>query len=206
MRHDDETTHALLESAHRVLVSEGPEALTVRRIATDAGMSTMNVYSRFGGKDGILQSLFVSGHHKLSGMLAAVVAQSDPLDELRERATTYRDFALENPAYYAVMFNAPFPSSRPATSRPLSPSRPSTTSLSAWVVSWRVVIFHTVTPSPQLPCCGLRRTAWSRSSSTVSDENDSIGPRFFTAPSRQRSADSNSIPSAPRSPDNLRPQ
>ncbi len=109
MRHDDETTHALLESAHRVLVSEGPEALTVRRIATDAGMSTMNVYSRFGGKDGILQSLFVSGHHKLSGMLAAVVAQSDPLDELRERATTYRDFALENPAYYAVMFKRAVP-------------------------------------------------------------------------------------------------
>ena len=44
---------------------EGPGALTVRRIAAAAGMSTMNVYSRFGGKDGVLDELFVDGFRRL---------------------------------------------------------------------------------------------------------------------------------------------
>ena len=51
IRSHDDTSRALLAAAHRLLAEDGPEALTVRRIANEAGMSTMNVYSRFGGKD-----------------------------------------------------------------------------------------------------------------------------------------------------------
>ena len=37
----------------------------MRRIAAAAGMSTMNVYSRFGGKDGVLDELFIDGFRRL---------------------------------------------------------------------------------------------------------------------------------------------
>ena len=36
----DETSEALLAAAHRLLAGEGPDALTVRRIATEAGIAT----------------------------------------------------------------------------------------------------------------------------------------------------------------------
>ena len=59
------TREALLAAAHDLLATEGPAALTVRRIAAAAGMSTMNVYSRFGGKDGVLDELFIDGFRRL---------------------------------------------------------------------------------------------------------------------------------------------
>ncbi|MGZ4674264.1 MAG: TetR/AcrR family transcriptional regulator, partial [Ilumatobacteraceae bacterium] len=61
----DPVGSTLLKAASDLLATEGPAALTVRRIATAAGVSTMNVYSRFGGKDGVVEHLFVEGFHRL---------------------------------------------------------------------------------------------------------------------------------------------
>ena len=46
----------ILYVARTLLADEGPESLTVRGIAAQARGSTMNVYSRFGGKDGVLDA------------------------------------------------------------------------------------------------------------------------------------------------------
>ena len=40
---------------------EGAAALTVRRIANEAGGSTMGIYSRFGGKDGVVDAALRRG-------------------------------------------------------------------------------------------------------------------------------------------------
>ncbi|MCB0956523.1 MAG: TetR family transcriptional regulator, partial [Ilumatobacter sp.] len=42
----DDVGHALLDAADRLLTTEGAGALTIRRMASEAGVSTMNVYSR----------------------------------------------------------------------------------------------------------------------------------------------------------------
>ena len=57
----DSVGSMLVKAAADLLAEEGPEALTVRRIANAAGVSTMNVYSRFGSKDGVVEHLFVRG-------------------------------------------------------------------------------------------------------------------------------------------------
>ncbi len=100
----DETSEALLVAAHRLLSTDGPEALTVRRIATEAGMSTMNVYSRFGGKDGVIDELYAHGYRLLFDALDAVGETDDAIDDLTKVASAYRDFALEYPMYYEIMF------------------------------------------------------------------------------------------------------
>ena len=45
----DEQGQRILEAASELLSTEGASALSVRRIATAAGCSTMGLYSRFGG-------------------------------------------------------------------------------------------------------------------------------------------------------------
>ena len=100
----DETSTALLDAAHRLLAADGPEALTVRRIATEAGMSTMNVYSRFGGKDGVLDEIYRVGFERLFAAVDAVPEADDGIADLMAIATSYRGFALEHPEYYAIMF------------------------------------------------------------------------------------------------------
>src|SRR5262249_643633 len=51
--HGEATAGALLETAERIVDSEGLEALTVRRVAEGAGTSTRAVYSVYGSKDGL---------------------------------------------------------------------------------------------------------------------------------------------------------
>lgn len=95
---------AILEAASRLLADEGPHALTVRRIATEAGGSTMNVYSRFGGKEGVVEALFVEGFRRLKAAMEAAGTTDDPLADLDACGRAYRDFGVEHPTYYGIMF------------------------------------------------------------------------------------------------------
>ena len=104
---DDPVRTALLQAAQTLLAEEGPAALTVRRIATEAGMSTMNVYSRFGGKDGVLEALFREGFAALRAAMLEGGLTDDPCADLERCGAAYHRFAVENPTYYAVMFLRP---------------------------------------------------------------------------------------------------
>ena len=110
----DGVGRALLDAAHRLLAEDGPSALTVRRLAAAAGVSTMNVYSRFGGKDGVVEELFVDGFRRLSAQMAHAPVTDDPFADLSTCRDGYRRFALENPTYYAVMFDRVFPDFEPS--------------------------------------------------------------------------------------------
>ncbi len=101
----DEVGVALVHAADRLLAQEGPAALTVRRIAADAGVSTMNVYSRFGGKDGVVEQLFVQGFELLGEGMRRIDETDDPMLDLRRCGTAYREFAVAHPTLYAVMFD-----------------------------------------------------------------------------------------------------
>ena len=102
--HLDDVGSALLRAADGLLATEGPSALTVRRIAAEAGMSTMNVYSRFGGKDGVVEQLFLHGFELLAGGMGEVGATDDPIADLRRCGQAYRRFASEHSTLYSVMF------------------------------------------------------------------------------------------------------
>ncbi len=113
-RHYDGTSEALLTAAHRLLAEDGPEALTVRRIAGEAGMSTMNVYSRFGGKDGVIDELYADGYRRLVTEIDAVATTDDVVTDLMTIAHTYRAFAKANPTYYGIMFRSAVPGYTPS--------------------------------------------------------------------------------------------
>ena len=105
----DDVERALLEAAARLLTDEGPEALSVRRVAAEAGVSAMGVYSRFGGKQGLVEALFLDGFARLEHVLATVPRSGDAIEDLMEGGRRYRRFALESPAVYAVMFSRAIP-------------------------------------------------------------------------------------------------
>ena len=114
-RFSDETSQALVVAAHRLLAEHGPDALTVRRIANAAGMSTMNVYSRFGGKDGVIDELYADGYRRLLAEVDAIPVGDDIPADLVRIAGTYRSWALDNPRYYAIMFRQAVSGFEPAS-------------------------------------------------------------------------------------------
>jgi len=103
---------ALEEAAHRVLLREGPAAVTVRAVAAEAGVAPMGVSNHLGGKDGLVASILIRG---FDGLAAAISAgdEADPVRRLRRCGERYREFALANPQHYAVMFEAALPMETP---------------------------------------------------------------------------------------------
>src|SRR4051812_50122740 len=69
----------LVDEAGRILSSDGAAALSLRRLATATGTSTMAVYTRFGDKQGLLAAVYRAGFVRLGeAMTAAVEAVADP--------------------------------------------------------------------------------------------------------------------------------
>lgn len=100
----------MLEAATRLLVEEGPAALTVRRVADAVNCSTTLLYSLFGGKDGLSNELYLEACARLKAELeTATTSQKkntrhDGLDVIRTHARAYHQFAKRNPSYYMVLF------------------------------------------------------------------------------------------------------
>lgn len=93
----------LVAAAEAVLVRDGPGGLTVRAVATEANIAPMGVYNRLGGKTGLVDALLIRGFDRLR---AAIEGGQEPdmLTRLRVCGLRYRDFALANPHFYAIMF------------------------------------------------------------------------------------------------------
>jgi AcrR family transcriptional regulator len=94
----------ILAAALRILDERGADALTVRGIATEAGIAPMGIYNRFDGKMGVYEALWVEGFDRLTATLGAVAATPDPSADLLSCGRRYRGFARENAAHYRMMF------------------------------------------------------------------------------------------------------
>ena len=105
---------ALLEAAGEILETEGPDALSVRRIAAAAGVAPMGVYNHFESKSGIVDALFVRGFERLSEALEAGAQVADPYEALRECGRRYRALALAHPMVYQIMFLRAVPGFEPS--------------------------------------------------------------------------------------------
>ncbi|MGB8997036.1 MAG: TetR-like C-terminal domain-containing protein [Pseudonocardiaceae bacterium] len=112
--HDDALRTRLLDVAGTLLTSEGPDALSLRRLAAAAGTSTSAVYALFGGKPGILRGLFIEAFTRFAAHLDTVTPSDDPLADLLALGRAYRASALADPHLYAVMFGSPVPGFEPA--------------------------------------------------------------------------------------------
>jgi AcrR family transcriptional regulator len=93
-----EVRGALIAVAARLLAQEGPAALTLRRVATEAGTSTMAVYTHFGGMEELKREVRRRGYTALAAALEA----AQP--ELEDLCRAYNAFAREQPDLYRVMF------------------------------------------------------------------------------------------------------
>jgi AcrR family transcriptional regulator len=98
---------ALVDVAARLLVEEGPAKLSLRRLAAEAGTSTMAVYTRFGDKGRLLAAMHGEGFRRLGAALHAVPHTGDPVADLYAMGLAYREAALASRHLYSLMFGRP---------------------------------------------------------------------------------------------------
>jgi AcrR family transcriptional regulator len=98
----------LLRTALATIEAEGPNGLTIRRVAGDARTSPPALYELFGDRAGLVGEIFAVGFRRLTARLRACEESVDPLRDLRDTMGAFRDFVLTNPGLAEVMFSRPF--------------------------------------------------------------------------------------------------
>lgn len=111
---------AIVTAAAAVLREHGPDALTTRRVAEDAGVHAPAIYRHFGDREGLLEAV---AEHVMAEQVAAKVAEDaagphgrDPVQDLRDGWHAQVRFALENPALFRL-FSDPERAGRSAAAR-----------------------------------------------------------------------------------------
>lgn len=96
----------LIDRAAQMLRTRQP--VTLRSLVAGTEVSTMAVYTYFGGMDGLWKAMRQEGFTRLAARLAAVPMSADPVRDLVALGAAYVSNALDNPDLYRVMFDATF--------------------------------------------------------------------------------------------------
>jgi len=99
----------ILDAASEMLAGGGPEALSVRKLASAVGTSTMTIYTAFEGKDGVIAALYEEAFVRMADFQEAVPKGKNALEWLGGLGAAYRAFALKNPSYYALIMSETLP-------------------------------------------------------------------------------------------------
>ncbi|SIN29249.1 WHG domain-containing protein [Micromonospora cremea] len=101
----------IARAAHMLRVRE---PVTLRSLVAGTGMSTMTVYTYFGGMDGLWGALRQEGFRHLADRLQRVARTDDPVRDLTAMGAAYVSTAVASPDLYRVMFDDGFKLEDPA--------------------------------------------------------------------------------------------
>src|SRR5690348_6586552 len=96
----------LVEKAYELLEREGIDALSMRRLAQIVDVRASSLYHHFPEKSALLSAVAEKGLFHLAAALerASNLAQSDPRRQIYAMGMTYREWALQHPQLYRLLF------------------------------------------------------------------------------------------------------
>jgi AcrR family transcriptional regulator len=98
----------ILVAARRIMAEDGIDALSMRAIARAIGYSPAALYEYFSAKEDVLNAIYFEGARGLSGQMVNAMEALPPdvetSDAMRALGLAYRDFALEHPDLYRLVF------------------------------------------------------------------------------------------------------
>lgn len=99
-------------SAWRLIAAEGASALSLRAIARELHITAPAIYNYFPRRDDLVTALVIDAFISFGDAQHAALASIDPQDHagrLRQLGWAYRQWALEHPERYQLIFGTPIP-------------------------------------------------------------------------------------------------
>lgn len=110
--HHGDLRATLMDASLRLIESEGLAAVSLRRVAREAGVSSGAPYHHFADRAALLSALSIDGFQQLASyMRTARATTPDPLAAITELGAAYVRFSRDHPAQFRLMF-------RPELSQP----------------------------------------------------------------------------------------
>ncbi len=106
--HHGDLRNALIDAGVRLLTDEGVHALDLRKVARLAGVSHAAPYRHFQDKQALLMAIVEEGFRKLGLAVEEAIGagEADPATQLLAMGNAYVLFAVDQPAYFRLMFNS----------------------------------------------------------------------------------------------------
>jgi AcrR family transcriptional regulator len=96
----------LCEAAERLFAEKGPEAVTMRQLAAELGVSPMTPYRYFQDKEDILAAVRTNGFNRFAEALEKAFASGGSAKSKSSAVgEAYLTFAFEHPQTYKLMFD-----------------------------------------------------------------------------------------------------
>jgi AcrR family transcriptional regulator len=103
-REKAEFREEVLAAARRIVLKEGFDALTMRKIAEAIEYAPGTIYLYFDSRDEIAFELCRAGFEEFLAALMPATSITDPLERLRDLGRRYVRFGLKNPETYRLIF------------------------------------------------------------------------------------------------------
>lgn len=97
------STDAVTKAALGIVDEEGPEALTLVRVAAVTGVATPSLYKHVDGLPRLRKLVAIEAIRELSGKLSEAVRGRSGGKALRALMLAYRDYAVERPNRYQII-------------------------------------------------------------------------------------------------------
>ncbi|MDQ0596450.1 AcrR family transcriptional regulator [Streptomyces canus] len=111
-----ETTAEIKRVALELMASGGPDAITLRAIAREMGMTANAIYGYFATRDDLVTTLINSVYTSLADTVDTAweaTPAHDPAARIQAWACAFRDWALTNPEGFRLIYGDPVPGYRP---------------------------------------------------------------------------------------------
>jgi len=103
-RQKAELREQILAAAREIVLEQGFEALSMRKIAEAIEYSPATIYLHFASRDDIALELVREGFAEMLGAIGPATLLSDPVERLRDIGRRYVRFGLEHPLTYRLIF------------------------------------------------------------------------------------------------------
>jgi len=98
------TSERILDAAEKIYRKDGADALSMRRMADELGITATALYRHYAGKDDLLDAVADRGFEKLAADFREARKKRTPRAQLIAVFDAFRSFALKRPALFDLMF------------------------------------------------------------------------------------------------------
>ncbi len=98
-------TGEILDAARKLLVQNGYDSLSMRKIASEVGCKAATIYYYYKNKEAIVEALVEEGnrlHYRISKEIAK--KHKNPLLRFEALLWTSLEFGINNPAYFEILY------------------------------------------------------------------------------------------------------
>ena len=106
------TSQQIYQCALRVLEAEGPQAVSMRRVAKDVGITAMAIYHHFPSREALLDAVVDSEFEQLVGFFSRSNGKRSFESAIVHIMDGYIEYALAHPRIFDYVFACPRPGAR----------------------------------------------------------------------------------------------